>query len=1194
MKAVVGSRRSAISKRRDGAPPFSARRFRASSFGLRVLYFHPRRIRVSRSHVSHFHILSFHLSHFRLSYLIAALLLVFIPFSSNSQTGSEILSPNSNLHRWGALTLFHGLPSDRVRAVAQSADGALWFGTDAGLARYDGRRTQTVRVANDATQPRVNALLLDADGALWIGTDIGAAHLVIDPNDNANLKAATAVDETKGKTITSIVAAGRGRVLLTSADGIVFDCSTEPNEKFKVVSYPATPLTSAETNKQSALALTSLIVEKNANAEDESWLVGTEGRGIMRIARDKAEEIASRPRPFFVNALERAANGRIFLGAKIGRGENALFEATDILRPQRINENTGTVMTIRARGEDLWVGTDARGVFHFRIAPRQTNNSSSNNSSSAPQLVEHFTFENTAGGLRSNHIQAIFFDHEGVVWFGTDKGVCRYDANAPRVETLSSDPESNFVRTLYQTRDGRIIFCGTNRGLFMRETPDGAWQSIAALANESVYDISEDARGHLLVATHDGLFVAPRAAANAKLAFVRAQDASGENASLDEDESDDIDSLKTGSVRVVSEYRGAVYIAVFRRGLGRVDMDDEASQPVSTLVFPNDAKDNLDGEITSLHADDNGKLWIGTARNGVWLLDGERFARAAALDVLKGRAVWAIHGRSANEGLWFATERGLFYYRHGAPRELLEIARGEDVRDVLTFDDSGAAQALCATAGGGVLKVRISDEFGAIVSRLDAEQGLPSQFAFASLLLRGKDSIDAKNGAPSSDANANGAARDAVRTIVIATSRGVVMYNPAHAPAALYPTRIIGKRAYAPEELRGELLLDYPQNSLVLEAAAMSSRTFAEQFQYAFLLRDAEGKTIARKLSHDAQFQMLNLKPGRYRVTARAYNADLVPSAPLEFAFEVARAPFPRTTVALSSLLALSFVALWWGWRQNRRIRRASAELAEANRELASARQNLAHETEAERRRIARDLHDQTLADLRRLALMSDELAAMSENGNGRNGHLSPARFRAEVEAISTEVRRICEDLSPSVLENIGLAAALEFALAETVAHLPASKKFEYEFACDDAIEERLPLAPSVKIQIYRIVQEALNNISRHADAKRVNFTVSIADDDALSIEINDDGRGFDLAETMRAPHAQGRGLANMRARADLINARLAWQRREANGSRFSLKVPSLKFQVPSHVEESVEESEVSGQDSGEDDRKSKIENPTT
>ena len=77
-------------------------------------------------------------------------------------------TPPPNLHQWGAVTLFHGLPSDRVHAIAQTEFGVTWFATDGGLARYDGRRTSAIN-AEGLPQGRVLALKTDESGALWIG-----------------------------------------------------------------------------------------------------------------------------------------------------------------------------------------------------------------------------------------------------------------------------------------------------------------------------------------------------------------------------------------------------------------------------------------------------------------------------------------------------------------------------------------------------------------------------------------------------------------------------------------------------------------------------------------------------------------------------------------------------------------------------------------------------------------------------------------------------------------------------------------------------------------------------------------------------------------------------------------------------------------------------------------------------------------
>jgi signal transduction histidine kinase len=289
---------------------------------------------------------------------------------------------------------------------------------------------------------------------------------------------------------------------------------------------------------------------------------------------------------------------------------------------------------------------------------------------------------------------------------------------------------------------------------------------------------------------------------------------------------------------------------------------------------------------------------------------------------------------------------------------------------------------------------------------------------------------------------------------------------------------------------------------------------------------------------------MEGLKPGTYTVTARAFTKDLTASAPLSFSFTVAKAPFPWTSTALAILLALALLALLWAILERRRIVATSAALVDANRELADARLNLANEAERERRRISRDLHDQTLADLRHLALLTDQIKT-----NGDSSNTPQLALRKEIEVISQEVRRICEDLSPSVLQNVGFAAALEFALSHAVQDAPAEKRFVYEFQCDDGIEERSDLSPSVQMQIYRIVQEAVNNIWRHAEATEVKMFVTSSEEGDFSLKVEDNGRPFKSQHT----NSEGRGLANMRARASMIDARISWEPRDEGGTVFTL-----------------------------------------
>jgi signal transduction histidine kinase len=997
-------------------------------------------------------------------------------------------TPPLTLHQWGAVTLFHGLPSNGVRAIAQDAEGAMWFGTDGGLAKYDGRRTQTVMLEG-LTSKRVLALKLDSDGVLWVGTEAGAGTFF-----NNQFRA---IKETAGHTITSIITPERGRTIMASLQGIIFDCRTGADNSFNIKTIPEKPLESADFERPGALNLTSLAMKDNI------LYIGTRSRGVISIENDLITEIRSTPRPFFVETIEMDARGRLGYGAKAKAEESGLYEAGDAMRPARIGAGLGLVAALRAGvDDDMWVGADGRGAFHY-------NNSA--------RLIERFTFEGTAGGLRSDHVYAVFVDREEVVWFGTDRGVCRYDPHAPLVENVSKVAESNFVRTLLRTTTGQL-FAGTNRGLFLYDEKSSSWSPVQDLSQSPVFALVEDKRGRLLAGAGSGLYRSERpigeSVAGLRLTRIEGAGRAGMAQAAAGQEAND-------SVRALAEFQGEIYIGTFGRGLERLEAGGR------TLVWPG-LKTGAQSEraIVSLRADKGGRLWIGTALAGVFVFDGREVKSLPALERLKGSAVWSIDD-GGRDYLWFASARALYLYHAG---ELKEIAQGFDARSVVaTPDDSSNASAWCATAGGGLLRVLMSEQLGAVVSRLDAEQGLPSQSAFAILSTRDKKENE---------------------VLLIGTNRGVARYTPSSVAPGLGPTRIISQRIHQLGELAGGLHLEYPQNSLLLDVAATSSRTYPEQFHYAFLLMDASGHIIKQKLSQDAQFTMESLKPGNYRVLARAFSKDLVASAPLSFEFNVAGAPFPRTTTALSVLLALALVALWWGYRQNKRLARTGATLADTNRQLADARMQLANETEAERRRIARDLHDQTLADLRHLLMLTDQLPA---NGS----HLTqktiatPAVFRSEIEAISNEIRRICEDLSPSVLENVGFSAALEWALSNAVTHSPAEHKFEYEFVADEGLDERINLSRATQMQIYRIVQEAVSNLARHAAPTRARLTVETSEAGEFLLTLEDDGRDF---EPQGRKVKQGRGLANIRARASLIEAEVNWKKRKGGGTQFTLR----------------------------------------
>ena len=219
---------------------------------------------------------------------------------------------------------------------------------------------------------------------------------------------------------------------------------------------------------------------------------------------------------------------------------------------------------------------------------------------------------------------------------------------------------------------------------------------------------------------------------------------------------------------------------------------------------------------------------------------------------------------------------------------------------------------------------------------------------------------------------------------------------------------------------------------------------------------------------------------------------------------------------------------------------RASVAVDLSQRIARDAFRRVVEAQELERRRLARELHDETGQALTSilLGLRSLEDAVGSDEARG-----SVASLRELVVATLQDVRRLAVELRPKVLDDFGLVPALE-RLTESFGE-QTEIQVRFETALGD---ERLPA--DVETALYRIVQEALTNVVKHAHARSVSIVLA-RKPDTVALVIEDDGRGFDPETTREG----GFGLEGMRERVGLLDGKLQVESGAAAGTTIVAEV---------------------------------------
>ncbi len=239
----------------------------------------------------------------------------------------------------------------------------------------------------------------------------------------------------------------------------------------------------------------------------------------------------------------------------------------------------------------------------------------------------------------------------------------------------------------------------------------------------------------------------------------------------------------------------------------------------------------------------------------------------------------------------------------------------------------------------------------------------------------------------------------------------------------------------------------------------------------------------------------------------------------------------PRFGVALQTLIEIIAFALVLAW--------AARSLAQHEREAVQmrkvrteneARRRIAGAQEAERRRLARDLHDHLGQQITSIRL---RLRHFSHQTHQTHPHLasSLSEIEAVAEVLDGDVSLLAWELRPVSLDKEGLTSSLENFVTAWGKNYGVKTEFY-------SPEEFPRFKPEIELNLYRIVQEALNNSLKHASAKCVSVSMVIVDD-SIRIAVEDDGRGFDPSDAIHHSFGGGLGLSGMYERASLIGGKL-------------------------------------------------------
>ncbi len=539
------------------------------------------------------------------------------------------LDPTKALTQYNvsAWSIEDGLPQNTVRSVLQTRDGYLWFGTQEGLARFDGVRFKVFDMMSAPTMHSsyVGALLEDRAGRLWVTTSEGL-HLY----DNGEFKAFTTAEGLSSNLTTAIfedrngnlwIGTNRGLNLFRDGKFIAHTAQAELEDKrvrsvcddaqgnlwigttaglFRLRDGSLTPYTVRD-----GLAHEHI----RALREDRAgtmW-IGTEA-GLSLLTNGELRSDA-RFAGKTIRAITQDRAGCIWLGGNYGLSRFKNSELTTL--PSDADLSSGGVFSMREDAEgSLWVGTNSGGVRQFKDGK--------------------FTNYTTAEGLADDLVRPMFESANGELWFGSEKGLDKFrDGKFVANYTMRDGLSNDRVQSIAQTRAGDL-WVGTINGVNrFRDNEFTAYSMADGLSNTNVIGLYVDDDDTLWVSTDAGLN------------------------RFDETKFVNYNHFKELAGVSIYALHGSLSKGLWiGTGKGLFFLNGDKLTAYTT-------HDGLSNDVVmSLYEDADGALWVGTYGGGLSRFKDNKFASITTRDGLFSAVVYAILDDGRGD-LWMSGNRGI-------------------------------------------------------------------------------------------------------------------------------------------------------------------------------------------------------------------------------------------------------------------------------------------------------------------------------------------------------------------------------------------------------------------------------------------------------------------------------------------------------------------------------------------------------